>query len=658
MIQLLKVYSRALLLIMILSCIVSSKIQAQVVDSLIVEYARSPGDSLVREQLYSGIRQVLFNDPELASRKAEEIINIAEKEGQYEMLATMILNQGIACDLNGKYDSAIYRFEQALEIARDHQMDILEGDIYNNCGIVYAYMGELAKALDYGLKALALYEEMADSNRLAKIYNNLGSRYSEMGLNDKGLEYYEKAMQINLNNGDDYRLAHNYGNMGTIYSELDQNKKALEYYMKAYEIQEHLNNRLDMAITLGNMAVAYQNLGEYEWSLEYAEKAYQLSLETNDEIGKLTYFVTCAKTYKLMGNYLQAQKYYEQALSMARELGARQSKMEIYHGLAELYAKKKDFKKAFSFNEKYLEERVFLLDSEKDKALEMLKQYENIKTENEIALLTKDAEIQKLRLKRQKMLRNSIAGIGLLLLLIATGLWRQYVFVKRTRNKLADKNKEIEQEKQKSDELLLNILPAETARELKENGSSQARRFDMVSVLFSDFVDFTSISEQLGPEELVKQIDHCFRAFDRIISHYEIEKIKTIGDAYMCAGGLPLPNTSNPIDVVNAAMDMLKFMETYKVERQAENKPWFEIRIGVHTGPVVAGIVGTKKFAYDIWGDTVNTASRMESSGEAGKVNVSGSTHKYIKNEFVWEERGEIEVKSMGMVDMYFVRSK
>jgi class 3 adenylate cyclase len=203
----------------------------------------------------------------------------------------------------------------------------------------------------------------------------------------------------------------------------------------------------------------------------------------------------------------------------------------------------------------------------------------------------------------------------------------------------------------------LNILPSEVAEELKAKGSAAAKQFDNVTVMFTDFKGFTHISEKLSPTELVAEIDLCFKAFDHIITKYNIEKIKTIGDSYMCAGGLPVANKTNATDVVNAAIEIQQFMMQHLQQRTEENKELFEIRIGVHTGPVVAGIVGVKKFAYDIWGDTVNIASRMESSSEAGKVNISESTYELVKDKFKCVHRGKIQAKHKGHVDMYFVES-
>ncbi|MEO8085185.1 MAG: adenylate/guanylate cyclase domain-containing protein [Bacteroidota bacterium] len=214
---------------------------------------------------------------------------------------------------------------------------------------------------------------------------------------------------------------------------------------------------------------------------------------------------------------------------------------------------------------------------------------------------------------------------------------------------------ELMSEKKKSDDLLLNILPSEVAEELKAKGTAAAKQFDEVTVLFTDFKNFTSVSERLTAQELVNEINYCYSEFDKIISKYGIEKIKTIGDAYMCAGGLPVANKTNAEDTVKAGLDILDFMLNENELRTANGKTFFEIRIGIHTGPVVAGIVGIKKFAYDIWGDTVNIASRMESAGEAGKVNISGGTYALVKDKFSCVHRGKIEAKNKGMIDMFFI---
>jgi class 3 adenylate cyclase len=220
---------------------------------------------------------------------------------------------------------------------------------------------------------------------------------------------------------------------------------------------------------------------------------------------------------------------------------------------------------------------------------------------------------------------------------------------------VTERTAELEEEKHKSDELLLNILPAEMAQELKEKGAAKARRHECVTVFFSDFKDFSKIAENMEPEELVAEVDYLFRAFDEIIEQNGLEKIKTIGDAYMCVGGIATDCDEQPVKVIRAALEIQAFMKAVEMERSINGRPHFQARIGIHTGPVVAGVVGIKKFAYDIWGDTVNIAARMEETSEIGRVNVSASTYQLIKDHFECTYRGKITSKNKGEIDMYFV---
>ncbi|EMJ90565.1 adenylate/guanylate cyclase catalytic domain protein [Leptospira alstonii serovar Pingchang str. 80-412] len=211
-------------------------------------------------------------------------------------------------------------------------------------------------------------------------------------------------------------------------------------------------------------------------------------------------------------------------------------------------------------------------------------------------------------------------------------------------------------ERKKSDSLLLNILPETVAEELKRNDFVVPIRYESVTVLFTDMAGFTKIAETMSPEELLNELDLFFREFDSITKNHRMEKIKTIGDAYMAAGGLPLANKTHSIDAVLCGLEFQRFMRLKKQERESNRQPYWELRLGIHTGSVVAGVVGSEKFAYDIWGDSVNTASRMESSGIPGEVNISSETYEKIKDFFICEHRGKIKAKNKGEIDMYLVK--
>lgn len=250
---------------------------------------------------------------------------------------------------------------------------------------------------------------------------------------------------------------------------------------------------------------------------------------------------------------------------------------------------------------------------------------------------------------------TNISGLVMLIFLIA-------LVFENTKNRalknLAEKNEQLDKEKQRSDHLLQNILPLEIVAELKEKGTSDAKLFEHVTVLFSDFVNFTKMSETMTPQELVEELNFYFKKFDEIITFNNLEKIKTIGDAYMATGGLNTSGKIEPEHVIQSAIEMQEVVSQRKNEQSKNNKPAFEMRIGIHTGPVVAGIVGLKKFSYDIWGDTVNTASRFEAESAPGKINISQQTYDLVKDKFECEYRGKIQAKNKGQIDMYFVKTK
>ena len=355
--------------------------------------------------------------------------------------------------------------------------------------------------------------------------------------------------------------------------------------------------------------------------------------ETEREIAKLTAEENQALTSELAVVSQEREKMENLQASLAVTLQKHENAIQL---MSESQAK----------SELLLAQQKAILDS-----MTFLSMIDSLQlAQQSLQLSEKEAQLREreAQLGMQRAQRNFLLSVSALILVLAGGLTLRYFSVQKH-------SKEIAEEKKRSDELLLNILPEKVADELKHNGRAQAQFFESASVLFVDFEGFSQFSHNLPPDELVEVLDSCFKEFDRIIVNHGLEKIKTIGDAYMAAGGLPSPDPANPQRVVRAALEIKDYLDQWRVERETESKPYLRARIGIHTGPLVAGVVGKKKFAYDIWGDTVNVASRMESSGMSGKVNVSASTYDRIKGDFQCEHRGKVPTKNLGEMDMYFV---
>ena len=356
-----------------------------------------------------------------------------------------------------------------------------------------------------------------------------------------------------------------------------------------------------------------------------------------------------ARTLSMQKDFRGSLSYFHRAELLATEIDAKLQLQDAYKGLAKSYASLGQFNKAYTYDTLFSSIKdVLFNESNARKEQQLVFNSDMEKKQSEIGLLTKDKELQEATIQRQKIVNYAAAITGFLLLLVIGGVYNRYKFVNKT-------NRIIKSERDRSKELLLNILPEETAHELETSGFAKTQFYENVTVLFTDFKGFSTIAGNLTPQALVAELNDYFCKFDEIVEKYDLEKIKTIGDAYMCAGGIPVVNETHAINAVMAALEMQEYMKKQMLDRQSRGEQGWELRVGIHTGPIVAGVVGKKKYAYDIWGDTVNVASRMESNGEAGKVNISSSTYAVIKDRYNCLHRGKISAKNIGDVDMYFV---
>lgn len=566
-------------------------------------------------------------------------------------------------------DEGLKYGNQALELATKLSWTKGIAASHSAIGGNYANKADYANALDHEYKALTMYDQLNDRPKQAVLLRNIAIVLRTSKNFSKALEYAERALGMYRELNDRKGQAAMYGNIANIYYSMKDKPKVLENNLKSLQLYEELNDREGTARLLGNIANFYAIEGDFSKAMVYYFNALRKETALGNKNGVTRNMGNIGETYLDIykdetgkvkpdslipagkaANLQKALEYLKTTIANAIELKQTEYILAFAEVLSEAYMLSGNNKDALKIYKEYIAIRDSVYDVEKyNEATRKQLDYEYGKREDSISYAKRIIDV---KLSEEKKLRSKekiFYSFGLVLVLVFSGFMFNRWRITQRQKKI------IEKEKKRSDELLLNILPEEVAEELKVKGTADAKQFEDVTVMFTDFKGFTQISEKLSPAELVAEIHTCFKAFDNIITEYNIEKIKTIGDAYMCAGGLPVANKTNATDVVSAAIEIQKFMQDHLEQRKTEGKEVFEIRIGIHTGPVVAGIVGVKKFAYDIWGDTVNIASRMESSGEAGKVNISGSTYKLVKDKFSCTYRGKIQAKNKGEVDMYFV---
>jgi class 3 adenylate cyclase len=403
--------------------------------------------------------------------------------------------------------------------------------------------------------------------------------------------------------------------------------------------------------------------GDYRKSSEVMEEAFEYFSKSGSSISELE------QAFEMQRMEIEKEKktLEKEKKTLEREKKKLENEIGILSGERDVLSTEKvelteKQKELLAANEKAAEvittqeEELATVEELKTKAernaYKNKKEAEKLHTENQqitelLEVEQMQREVAEMKASRSNLLFLLTGVISLFFILVAISLYSRF----RSKKKA---NQALEEERKRSDDLLLNILPENIANELKQNGQASAKKYEHVTVMLTDFKDFTKIAKHLSPEQLVKELDYCFKGFDHIISHYPIEKIKTIGDAYMCASGLTDGKT-NPKDMIKAALEIQQFLREYKEERSKKGLSSFDARIGIHTGPVVAGVVGTKKFAYDIWGETVNIAARLEQNCEAGRINISETSYKEVRYLFDITPRGPIDTKNLGNLDMYYV---
>jgi adenylate cyclase len=572
------------------------------IDSLELVYTMNNFEEPIRLK----ILQTLAADHEDPQKKLAfsiELIQTAQALDSMYYLYDGFLQKGTALRLKSDLTQALESYFQAAKIAIDTKSYRDLGIVNIAIADVYSIMGNHKNAVKYYHDAIDILREENDSILFASALENLGDEYLTVDKPDSALLIFEESGAIFRALNYEPGIGYNLGNIGIAYAEQGKDDLAKANMNEAIKILEKLEDYYPISVYLTYMSDIYFKQDDWNTALSYAHNSLDL-----------------AKRYALKeqisDSYLQISKLHEQAGNLAE-------------------------------SHRYYKNHIAYKDSVSNIA--SVQQMADIRTEFEISQKQIEVDLLNEQKRNQQLIVIASVIAFVLLFLLAMGLYRRFYYIRKTNTIIAD-------EKHRSDKLLLNILPEETAHELKQSGKVRAKKFDSVTVLFTDFKGFTHYAENLSPEKLVESVDFYFSKFDEIMEKHGLEKIKTVGDAYMCAGGLHSSTKDHAAKMVQAALEISEFVsEAKKNNKTAQTR--FDIRIGINTGPVVAGVVGTKKFAYDIWGDTVNIASRMESNSEPGKINISENTYTLIKGEFDCMYRGEIEVKNIGIMKMYFVNN-
>jgi class 3 adenylate cyclase/tetratricopeptide (TPR) repeat protein len=638
-----------------------------------ITIAEKLADKRFLASAYSARGNNYLNIPDYpaALENYQKALAINEATGNIQGIANNYNNIGLVYAYVFDYPKALENYQKALLMVEKIGNKASMVNTLANIGNIHTELKDFPKAIEYFQNALPISESIGNGQSTAGILVNLGNVYTQLSDLPKALEYKKKALVINEKSGNKARIANNLSNIGNVYSKMLDYQQALGYQNRALSLYESIKDKKGIVETYSDISDIWLSQKDYKNALNYASQARTLANNLGVMAVESKALKNLSAIYEATGKYDSAYISFNSFIALRDSIDNVEKQKQVTKKTLQFEFSKTEnaLKQQQLITSAQLKEQILIATKQqqeltlkqnavdianKQQELQRLAylksqadlQYEQSQSqakEERLVLAEKDRDLQATQVSlqqsqlllqdnelRAQRVQQYLYLIGLFLLgLLSFFIFRNFKLQQKTNNI-------IQLEKQKSDDLLLNILPAEVASELKEKGHASAKLFDEVTVLFTDFVNFTKVSEHLSPQELVSELHFCFKVFDEIVEKHGLEKIKTIGDAYMAVSGLPMANGAHAHNAARAAIEIRQFIQA----RKQTNPDSFDIRIGLNSGAVVAGIVGVKKFAYDIWGDTVNTAARMESNSEPGKINISQSTFALINNDFTCIHRG------------------
>jgi class 3 adenylate cyclase len=499
-------------------------------------------------------------------------------------------------------------------------------------GTLYKMQNDAPNAIQHYFTSLSLADKLELAERVATINMEIGLIFYMQASWDRATQFFKRSLSYYENVGDSVRSTVRKYLIALSLNNLERYNEALPLFRAIYRHYENDGNTPRQLEAGTGLAAALRGAGMADSAEHVYQRLLAIAKEKDDRRTAFyaTVYAGLAHVYLDLGKIADAERSALHALAVSNRNDYFLPRLQAQHILYEVYRRKGDHKLALQYYERYTSEHDSLQNKEnlaKMSVSQSLYEYQR----KEEALMTEEG--------RKRQIVIIVAVLTSILVIVTLLFYRS-----------------LSKQKNKTDTLLENILPKEAIAELKRSGVVTPRTHHNVTIMFLDVKDFTLIAERVPPDVLISLLDHYFRAFDKIIAEHGLEKIKTIGDAYMAAGGLHDQSVNYAERSVLAAQKMLRFISDVSDDLRSRYGNAFEFRIGMHTGSVVSGIVGQDKYAYDIWGDAVNTASRIEQASEVGMINLSGSTYEIIKETFACTYRGEISVKNKGDVEMYFLR--
>ncbi len=589
----------------------------------------------------------LFSQPDSAYILAEELVSFGLAADYLKAQFAGYTLQGVSWVNRSDYQKTLFYYNRALDIAKQMGHPAALAIAYGNVGSIYHDKGEYTKALDYYIKSLEFKEPM----HMGTTLSNIGSIYRNQGNYLKALEYYQRSLELHQQKGDQGAVAIALSNIGGIYMYQDDYANAFDYYTQSLTIFEQIDHQKGIAETYSHIGLLYDKHGADLKALDYHKKSLKIFEQMEEKNGIATTLTHIGNIYKKQGEYGKAIEYCQRGFEISLAIRSLVSQHGSCVCLYDTYKSMGNDNKALYYLELLKAVEDSLDTQETAKRIQQM-EFQNVILQDSITRVAEARLIQKEYeedIRQEERTRNISFVVGVFFLLLAGGFYSRWRYVRKSKA-------ELQIEKDRSENLLLNILPEEVAQELKELGKAAPKKYESVTILFTDFKDFTKLAASIPATKLVVELNDIFGQFDDIMDEFGIEKIETIGDAYMAACGLPRENSDHAHRCVKAAFRMVELLD----QRNENSEMNWKMRIGIHSGPVIAGVVGKKKFAYDLFGDSVNTASRIESNGQVGKVNISQATYELLKGapDLVFEHRGKIKAKGKGEIEMYFVSRK